>query len=804
MGYGTESDGRSADSGMYAADADPRYASYRDGELSPVWAEAERLRSLLAAQGRPKGADRLFLEQALERQLPTLRLYQLLDVLKRPKDEKLTLFVILFPGEGKDNTGIKDLNDKILGYKLTSRFILCRQKAISTLFWQDLTHLPPKFISVGSDYKTAQIVGLGMTRDQFAQQLAKLDAMLVKCLRDLLVEAKKEAQKEKDKGTKEEKERAEKRLKAIDELDAKLKAKGYRFDFLFGVRSLDWVVKLVSESTFLLLTEALKGAGMARFMAKGDGAKTGFGRKVTSKVLKPDDKNGDRRGKEFEHAGFIKVIKKAGVISDLFRTSIYLFHIFIDKVWTVALFEYRRNVFVMNPDVIRDVRKKLVKYVTSTNGWRSDGTVDAQIELLELWLVVVNTIDIVKDFVAPEFPKDVGSYHLTALESLKEVSSESTPIKWPQLERVLTRDLRPGSSPYLVQGRASEFKFYASSSDFRAQIFFSMDVRDLGVHLALLYDWAIGEVEVQKYQGVELMTKTLKATDYVVDRMRVTYATVVATFENIFPKTNTPEARKAARDAFGGDDSDLERPGTFAESVHVMLGGDEIFVAAHPVYAKFVCQIVAELRQAKYADRPLDLRTGVAYSRATEQKDPRNQKAANWRAHDQTLGLATASIGPLKDLERAYRRMQRLIEKLEGNPKKKHLVAKYTAELEALGLMQLYASSKYGFAAVELKNFPDLVRRLLHDFVWNDPYTELVDVNCKRLDSDAVKALRKRVDKLEDEITKIVGFDNYHVDPPPIVFAMPPLVKKLIDWLLPPEKYPYDDPNKKKDKTFDA
>jgi hypothetical protein len=63
MGYGTESNGRSTDSLLYGhIEADPRYTSYRDGELSPVWEESERLRTLLRNEGRPKGGDRGFLE----------------------------------------------------------------------------------------------------------------------------------------------------------------------------------------------------------------------------------------------------------------------------------------------------------------------------------------------------------------------------------------------------------------------------------------------------------------------------------------------------------------------------------------------------------------------------------------------------------------------------------------------------------------------------------------------------------------------------------------------------------------------
>ncbi|PLC55377.1 hypothetical protein CR155_04035 [Pollutimonas nitritireducens] len=783
MGYGTESNGRSADSFLYGhVEADPRYASYRDGELSSVWEESERLRILLRDEGRPKGADRVFLETALERQLPTLRLYQQATLLKGQNAQKVSLYVIVFPGEAKDNTGIKDLNDKILRYHLNNLFIKCRQDAITKLFTK--SGPPPKFATVGLDYKTAQIIGIGKTRRDFADTLIKLDEELAKCLLALLPQAEDEAKKDGDK----------ERLKAIADLKEKLQKKGYRFDFLFGVRTLNFAIKNPLEATFLILTEALKAAGMARFMAKADGANTRAGRRMAAGVLKPDAARDDRRGKEYDHGGFIKVIKKAGDINDLIREKAEYLHIWIDKVWTVVLYEYRRRVFVMNPDVIRDARKKAIKIPTRKAGLKSKGTVKTQIDLIEIWLVAVNALDLVKDFLVSEFRKKgsggVEDYHAKALAALDEVSNEVSSIKWDRLGQVLTRDFRQGSRVLPVQGRASEFGFYAHSSDYTAQILFSMDIRDLGVQIALLYDWFIGEIEVQRYEGVALMEETFASSDLINQRKRVTYDKVVDTFRKYFPLTTGGDAFDAARKAFHGRGADLDRPQLFESSVTVMLGGDEIFVSAHPVYSMFVCTIIDEIRQATYGGQPLNLRTGVAYSRAEKQHNPKDQKKVNWVSHDQALGLATASLNPIKGLERAHRRMERLIEKLAANDKKKALVPAYTAKLEALGLMSLFARSNYRFPYVmPTRDFRDIIRRLTEWYDWSEPYTELVNLKCETVDG---KKLWKEAEKLEAEITKDVGWDNYYVDPPPTP-SMPPLVKKLMDWLLPAEKYPYEE-----------
>ncbi|MHC2297252.1 hypothetical protein [Rhizobium mongolense] len=780
MGYGTESDGRSADSLLYGhVDADPRYVSFRDGELSPVWEESERLRTLLRHDGRPTGDDRAFLEQAVERQLPTLKLYKQATLLKNQKPQDLTLFVIVFPGEAKDNTGIKDLNDKILGYKLNNLFIKCRQEAIAKLFWRTDADLPPKYVTVGSDYKTAQILGVGKSRQDFADQLKKLDEELVKCLQSLLPAAEEEAKDDKE------------RLKRIAELKGKLK-KGYRFDFLYGARTADFAFKDPLEATFLMLTEALKGAGIARFMAKCGASSRG---KICG-GLKADPKNQDQRGKGYDHGMFINVIKKAGVINDEIRSTAQLLYIWIDKVWAVVLYEYRRRVYVMNPHVIRDIRKKAVERPKFKDGIKSKGYFRLQVRYLELWLVAVNALDLVKDFLTNEFRKDVATYHAKALVAFNEVANESAKIHWDKLEQVLTRDFRQGSSPLPVQGRASEFRFYAYSSDHMAQIFFSMDIRDLGVQIALLYDWFIGEIEVHRYRGVDLMVETFASSDLINQRKRVTYDKVIATFRKYFPLTNVPEALDAARKAFYGVGPDLHRPGSFEASVQVMMGGDEIFVAAHPIYSMFVCAIVADLREETYAGRPLDLRTGVAYSRAKEQKDPTDQKKVNWAVHDQALGLATSSLNALKGHERAHRRIERLIEKLESNPKKRHLAAQYTAKLEALGLMKMFARSNYRFPWIMPRgDYLDAIRRLTEKYDWTKPHTELVNDKCKTVDAGVLK---REVGELEEEIKGKVGWDNYHVDPPPLPTSMPPTVKKLLDWLLPPEKYPYDEPKEDK------
>jgi hypothetical protein len=41
-----------------------------------------------------------------------------------------------------------------------------------------------------------------------------------------------------------------------------------------------------------------------------------------------------------------------------------------------------------------------------------------------------------------------------------------------------------------------------------------------------------------------------------------------------------------------------------------------------------------------------------------------------------------------------------------------------------------------------------------------------------------------------------VGRDNYYVEPPPLITSIPSVIKAILDWFLPPEKYPYPDPDR--------
>ena len=173
---------------------DPAYITNTGDKAPEIWAYSDKIRKLLDAKGDPPATARLDLGTALKRQLSTLLLHRavarLIAALKeKDKDKALTLYVIVFPGEARDNTGIKDLNDKVLGPEINNRYILRRQTKINELYG-----VPgdDAFVVVGQDYKTASVLTIKTGREEFARRLAKLDATLRRILLDeILPEAEK-------------------------------------------------------------------------------------------------------------------------------------------------------------------------------------------------------------------------------------------------------------------------------------------------------------------------------------------------------------------------------------------------------------------------------------------------------------------------------------------------------------------------------------------------------------------------------------------------------------------------------------
>jgi hypothetical protein len=791
---------------------DPSYATEDRTEPAPVWPQSQYLRELIErAEPKPAGPDLRLLEGAIRRQLRTVGLFREIVAL-RPNDPKkkladpmtktASLFVILFPGEGRDKTGVKDLNDKVLGYDLTNKFIAARHEEIEKVFPPPPAPLAgPRFTTLGQDYKTATIFAVGKKPEEFTTSLVQLDQGLRARLLDVLIEAEKTVTDEK-------------KLKEIRTLKRTLERnKKYRFDFLFGAGTLDMRGHEM-DLVFRLLTETLKGAGMGRFAAKA-AELSRFVREVgQGRGVDKPAKGHDGRGRVFDIDIYLKVARAARDIKEMILAPVRknltadFQSTYVNGVWTYALLVYKR-LFWTNPEVIRDVRKKLLAEPPRQDG--SKAYLGVQRQLLELLLVTFNLIDLIKDFVTVEFYEYHWTYHVDCLEALEQLGRLRTrndpprpgdppkdpneTVDWPRLTRLLTRDFRPRREPFIVHSRASEYQFFSYSSDHRDRVFFSMDIRDLGVDLMSLYETSTKVIDDFKYGELDLMFQTFLSSDQIVERKRFTYDSVVAVFREFHGRLSAiRDAQTTTERAFGCPVTPLGLP-DFESSVKVMLGGDEIFVAAHPLFAAVEHEIIAKLARILFAGEPLNMRTAVAYSAAPllppgrptrPTVGPRispEQRRENQLAHDEAMALAGDATGLLKPLERTHRRIERLIDMLEANDKKAKKGPAHRKSLESLRVPQLYARVKRG----EARRLPDSVYRLLRRLLSAEDLrraletkvVELVDLGGTVVDGVKLEA---QLEELRKQVRQDVGWDNYHVDVV-LLTKEPTLPKWLVEFV---------------------
>jgi len=267
-----------------------------------------------------------------------------------------------------------------------------------------------------------------------------------------------------------------------------------------------------------------------------------------------------------------------------------------------------------------------------------------------------------------------------------------------------------------------------------------------------------------------------------VQRKRATYAQVVETFKKYYTRASrSPVADLStdARRAFGADLRAAALP-PFAKAVQFMIGGDEVFVAAHPYFATFVHNIIDDLDKAQFEGAGINLRAAVAFSSAAKGEP---QRENNQTAHQQAMSLADTAPGTLKRLERTHRRIERLIEKLENNPKKKDQAPAYRSQLAELRLTKLFARAKHQRAGLlGPAAFKTLVRLLRAADIAAAEATgdfDLVDLSGRVVNG---KALEEAAAKLEERVRAAVGSDNKHVDPQPVT-KLPKWIEKLLDKL---------------------
>ncbi|TCN41818.1 D-alanyl-D-alanine carboxypeptidase-like protein [Kribbella orskensis] len=751
---------------------DPRYGCDQDDVVPPVWLLSDRLRALLRQKSHDS-EDRAVLQRAVERQLRTATMYDIVRqiVAHATSPGRLTVYALLFPGEARDNTGIKDLNDKVLGYTLQQQYIARRHEEIKRIFH-------PQFVVAGQDYKIAVFVTWEQNRPEYDRRLHQLDQKLRELLlKDFLPRSTKEGAKE---------------LRRVLE-----KNPDYRFDVYYGMDTLEVGVsgQQVLTAVHLLLTQALKAAAVGRYIAKGQSTKARVARRFGENAS--PDRKVDPRGKAFGQAEFLKVASAAPAIkafmlkAPIEHTPVSDYNtIYVDTVWTQAFYPRQST---GDRDMIRAVRKKDLQKPSLPN---VKYTFAAQKELLELWLVTLNLVDFIKDFLDREFTGVVVDQHDRAVQVLDNLRDAKRPVDRERTERFLTEDVR--TKRLAVLGTASEYQYYAEAADHDARILFVLDVVDLGVEVMSIYDRTNAKILDERLAGERLMHETFRCTDGITQLRRSTHELVVTTFRRYHELLKRGDGTTAARAAFGTAPAKL---GDFADDVQIMLGGDEIMVAAHPRFAAYVANLVADLSAtapgpagtSQAADAPhLRIRAGVAFSAASAS----GERKARQLAHNQAMCLADESHGLLKALERRHRRIERLLVKLDAIADKRSKVPEYRRQLDALRLDRLFTRVKFARPVLLPKKRADALVRAWRQGDWptvDTDVAELVGHDGKVVDR---RRLLQAASNLEASVRKDVGKANIHIDPPPAVKIPAPkpdkddTIRTLLRPLLTPFRVP--------------
>jgi hypothetical protein len=243
-----------------------------------------------------------------------------------------------------------------------------------------------------------------------------------------------------------------------------------------------------------------------------------------------------------------------------------------------------------------------------------------------------------------------------------------------------------------------------------------------------------------------------------------------ATKKDVFSKTIK---------AFGKAEFDLHAYPIF----WVMLGGDEVFVAASPVYAGYAHEIIRDLDQIKWWNGTLNMRAAVSYSSAKRVRDPAKQREENQRVHDKRLKLANSAPGKLKKFERMHRRIERLILKLEANDKNKnhHKAPDYSKELEKLKLMKMFVRVQHGKSEnLSSQEFAKLRKSLVEEKFGEE--IEARDWDYVNFEGNLIddKKLWDAAENLFDRLNRDVGLDNKHFDMPPLLTKMPKIIEKRL------------------------
>ena len=571
------------------------------------WARAKQQESDVAAveHGSVDPSVRARLLEELNRQVPDL---ELVDQAKQGNH----VITMVIPGGG--GTGVKTLNDKLVGYAINSSKIIPGRNAAL----HDAFHA--KFSIVEQTYKSTTMIAKDQSPVETREALTSGLAMVDPAVQRVLVAGLKEglAFWQKQPG-----DEAKQRVASIKHTLADVQQGGFVFDVQVGV------AEVAAEGVAGALG-AKMNATKAASMGRSQGRERDDGHDGAS----------DARITAFDQAAFFAFCREgvelAGRLADKTLT--------IDRR-KVALFLRDRGSLVPNRDVLRDVRKAKIKPDELANDDERES-----FAAFGRYIDHINAFDYFKGFTADEL--DAGNVDARiaqargvrdALKARRALAQEEV----TSLKTVLSTDTN--RNPVAEQGTASEAGFFNATRKAANRIVFNMDIIDLGLDGMAGYARTMHGVA----GGQDLNRASNSASDGLIEFKRAAFAKVRVIYTQFI-------ARAVA-------DKPALAPTLAKEDEPIMLlGGDELTLSVHGALEPYVPEMVAEMGKVA--------RARVAITGATS--NYMQTQDSNVKGHQAAMQAGDPAAGELKGYEAKDRKLKQLADEARDTRAAHELVKK--------------------------------------------------------------------------------------------------------------------------------
>jgi hypothetical protein len=489
-----------------------------------------------------------------------------------------TVITVVFPGGGE--TGIKTLNDDLVGYAINStRIIPARNRLVAETFTRHELNV------VEQSYKTTTLVSERSPAELASQvraALVEIDAGMPAILRAALDEATTTWSAKRDAAARGSDDRANatRRLSKMAALRAKLDGGTFHAEVQVGAAEVQGGKDAAYDQVLAAEMNATKAAIMTR---------------DPQLHRTPAMDLGDARAMTFSEADYVTFARETVAMRD---------HLATQTLW----FGGRERAVVagdrIDPDILRALRKGKIDPATLRPEDR------ATLALLQRYFARVNSLDYIKHFTGADTANQAADIAearalVRALESDAPLSKDAGEA----IDGILT-----GRAPQA--DTASEARFYQRAAALPDRIVLNADIRDLGLELFEGYAKAMDSIG---RHGADVKTASQSASDGVVRFKQLAVERLQSKYVALLRKVRDLAAAR-------GDQSTVDALETESEML-LLLGGDEITISLHPAFDTYgvTPEVIAVLNSPSIANARVavtrtdsTLGSGVNHSAAME------------------------------------------------------------------------------------------------------------------------------------------------------------------------------------------